>query len=154
MSKNELIDFIRENKSQNVINLTLTEKQKVKGRKIDDILSSQNFRHFKNLLNTKIYGKSYRRFGVELKMFVVREVSHIGRHHLHCIVELPKGWDENEFFILIQRLWLKTNFGYRQSHFEKPSNEQRKIGWLLYILKDSTKVNGLENSIDWCNCTL
>ena len=35
----------------NPINITLTQKQVVDGQRIDDEVSSANFKHFRNLLN-------------------------------------------------------------------------------------------------------
>ena len=154
MKKQSIQNYLKSNRVINSINLTLTEKQIVNGKRIDGISSSQNFRHFKNLLNSKIYGKRYRRFDVQLKMVVVDEVSHNGRHHKHCIIEVPKGWDANDFVLLIHKFWKQTDYGHKQIHFEKPMNEQREVGWLNYILKHSTKNEGLENAVDWANCYL
>ncbi|MEK9695058.1 MAG: hypothetical protein VW270_04795, partial [Candidatus Poseidoniales archaeon] len=86
---NEIRSLVRSNRVPNPVNVTLTERQRFNGIRIDDVVSEQNVRHFRNLINGKVYGNSYRRFGNELKMLVVREVSVSDRHHLHLIIEQP-----------------------------------------------------------------
>ena len=135
------------------INVTLTEKQSFRGQKIDDVVSDSNFRHFKNVLNQKTFGNGYRRFGKHLRMLVVREVSPLLRHHLHCIIENPHRFRSEEFVRLIKQIWRSTDFGYEKIHVENPSSPNREDGWLSYILKDKSKVN-LFDSIDWNNTHL
>ena len=57
----------------NPLNITLTEKQKFNGIELDKIRSEQNFRHFSNVLNKKVFGNSFYRFNKKLKMLVIRE---------------------------------------------------------------------------------
>ena len=71
------------------VNITFTQKQIVDGFKIDDLVSERNFRYFKNMLNRKVFGNSYSRYGKCLGMLVVREVSSNQRHHLHTIIQQP-----------------------------------------------------------------
>ena len=75
--------WLREYKFNNPINVTLTEKQRVKSHckefvfasinkksiknitqniYLDDEKSEQNFRHFRNLLNSKVFGNGFKRF--------------------------------------------------------------------------------------------
>ena len=139
-------------KIDNPINVTLTEKQTINYNKkigLDRIRSEQNFRHFKNLLNTKVFGNGYKRFNKQLKMLVVREFSHNLRHHIHCIIEHPLRYSYLEFNHLIHKLWNKTDFGYWSVHIEKPTSHKREVGWFNYIMKDK-----VENSIDWNNSVL
>ena len=139
-------------KIDNPINVTLTEKQTINYNKkigLDRIRSEQNFRHFKNLLNSKVFGNGFKRFKKQLKMIVVREYSSNLRHHLHCIIEQPKRYTDLEFNYLIQNLWNKTQFGYSEIHIEKPTSHKREVGWFNYIMKDN-----VENSIDWNNTVL
>jgi hypothetical protein len=151
--KHEIKDYFWSHRIHNPLNVTFTQKQKYNGFWIDDYRSEQNFRHFKNLLNTLIFGNSYRRFGKQLHMIVVRETSSNHRHHLHCIIEHPRHIQYDEFVSMIRKGWSSTNFGYDQIHIEKPSSQQREDGWLNYIMKDHTKVS-LDNSIDWTNTTV
>jgi hypothetical protein len=145
-----LKDWFWENRIDNPINVTFTEKQVQNQSRIDNIKSTQNFRHFKNVLNLKTFGNGYHRFDKKLQMIVVREVSSSHRHHLHCIIEQPRRYEVQEFQDLIRKCWKSTNFGYYEIHFEKPSNSEREDGWLGYILKNRTKLD-LKDSIDWEN---
>lgn len=145
--------FIRKNRVVNPLNVTLTEKQTFNGIRLDDITSEQNFRHFRNVLNRKVFGNGYRRFGIELQMLVIREVSVNHRHHIHCIIELPQRYEFVTFVNLINDVWSKTDFGYDEVHIEKPSSQQREDGWLEYIMKKRTKVS-FEHSIDWMNSSV
>ena len=131
------------------INVTLTEKQSFNGIKLDNIISEQNFRHFKNVLNKKIFGNSYKRFNKQLQMLVVREESPNLRHHLHLIIEQPNRYTFYGFKKLIEILWTKTDFEYSKVHIEKPTDLNREIGWYCYIMKSNC-----ENSIDWNNTVL
>ena len=142
-------NWLSEYKINNPINVTLTEKQRVNGIDLDRIRSEQNFRYFKNLLNTNIFGNGFKRFNKQLKMIVVREYSFNLRHHIHCIIEQPKRYSDLEFNLLIRKLWKKTLFGYSNIHIEKPTSLQREIGWFNYIMKDN-----IENSVDWNNSVL
>ena len=141
--------WLSEYKINNRINVTLTEKQRVNGIDLDRIRSEQNFRHFKNLLNTKVFGNGFKRFNKQLKMIVVREYSFNLRHHINCIIEQPIKYSDLEFNSLIRKLWKKTQFGYSNIHIEKPTSHKREVGWFNYIMKDN-----VENSIDWNNTVL
>lgn len=149
----QIKQFIRKNRVVNPLNVTLTEKQRFNGIRLDDITSEQNFRHFRNVLNRKVFGNGYRRFGMELQMLVIREVSVNHRHHIHCIIELPQRYELVTFVNLINDVWSKTDFGYDEVHIEKPSSQQREDGWLEYIMKKRTKVS-FEQSIDWMNSSV
>ena len=149
----QIKQFIRKNRVVNPLNVTLTEKQTFNGIRLDDITSEQNFRHFRNVLNRKVFGNGYRRFGIELQMLVIREVSVNHRHHIHCIIELPQRYEFVTFVNLINDVWSKTDFGYDEVHIEKPSSQQREDGWLEYIMKKRTKVS-FEQSIDWMNSSV
>ena len=146
----EIRRFVTSNRVTNPINLTLTQKQSVNGFKVDGVVSEKNFRHFKNKLNTKLFGNGYRRYNKQLQMLVVREVSSNHRHHLHCIIEQPQRIGFEQFTHLIEEVWKSTDFGYEEIHIEKPSSQLREDGWLSYIMKDRTKVN-LNTSVDWIN---
>ena len=110
----EIRRFVTSNRVTNPINLTLTQKQSVNGFKVDDVASEKNFRHFKNVLNTKLFGNGYRRYNKQIQMLVVREVSSNHRHHLHCIIEQPHRIGFEEFTHLIEEVWKSTDFGYEE----------------------------------------
>ena len=149
----EIDNFIRSKRVVNPLNVTLTELQICGGIRLDDIISEQNFRHFRNVLNRKVFGNGYRRFGKELQMLVVREVSTNQRHHIHCIIELPQRYEFLTFKNLIFDVWRNTDFGYEEIHIEKPSSKEREDGYLGYIMKKRTKVS-FEQSIDWMNSSV
>ena len=87
--------------------VTLTLKKRVKGVWLDDIRASQNFRHFMNLLNSKVYGKRFKRFNKQLKVIPVMEMSASNRLHFHLIIEVPTDcdylWLQNE----VKEIWGK-----------------------------------------------
>lgn len=156
----EIRDFVWSNRVPNPLNITLTQRQTFNGLRIDDASSEQNFRHFKNILNTKVFGNAYRRFGKELGMLVVREVSVGQRHHLHCVIEHPiHRYEFKDFKTLIAQSWGSTNFGShpifgnQQIHIVKPTNDLEIDGWLSYLLKDRTK-ESLDSSVDWMNTNI
>ena len=149
----EIRRFVTSKRVTNPINLTFTQKQSVNSFKVDDVVSEKNFRHFKNKLNTKLFGNGYRRYNKQLQMLVVREVSSNHRHHLHCIIEQPQRIGFEKFTHLIETVWKSTDFGYEEIHIEKPSSQLREDGWLSYIMKDRTKVN-LSTSVDWINSSI
>jgi hypothetical protein len=150
---NQIRRFVTSNRVTNPINVTFTQKQSVNGFRVDDVVSEKNFKHFKNKLNTKLFGNGYKRFNKQLQMLVVREVSSNHRHHLHCIIEQPQRIGFEQFTHLIEEVWKSTDFGYEEIHIEKPSSQLREDGWLSYIMKDRTKVN-LNTSVDWINTSI
>ena len=157
-TKKEIIKWLEKNRISNPINVTFTEKQylhKTVGKdkrifKLDEFKSSQNLRHFKNVLNRSVFGNGYQRFNKQLQMLVVREVSpQTQRHHLHLIIEQPLRYNFNEFRNLIERIWINSDFGFREIHIEKPTTLDREDGWFYYIMKSN-----IENSVDWNNVVL
>jgi hypothetical protein len=132
--------------------MTLTEKQIVDGQRIDALVSQQNFRHFRNLLNRHLFGNAYKRYGKQLMMFVAREGDQHHRHHLHVIIEKPDNVDTEVFVSLVMHFWSKTRFGYHEHHYECPTTEGREIGWVNYCLKKRSKED-LASSVDWENST-
>ncbi|MBM1222536.1 hypothetical protein JQU17_20185 [Ponticoccus sp. SC2-23] len=115
-------------------------------------MSEQNFRHFRNMLNKAIFGNSYKRFGKQLSMLVVREHDSTHRHHIHAIIEQPENRPLSRFIYDIDQCWQRTRFGYKQIHIEKPDGPEREDGWLFYSLKSRTKVD-FSSAIDWQNST-
>lgn len=152
MIQSALKYFYQTNPVPNPVNITLTQKQAVDGQRIDDEISSSNFKHFRSLLNRALFGNAYKRHGRQLKMLVVREDGAWHRHHIHAIIEKPTSLSIEEFIVLVLDCWTKTRFGYREFHFEQPITRERENGWLNYILKKRTKED-LASSIDWVNST-
>jgi hypothetical protein len=129
------------------LNVTLTSKQNVGGVKIDHLTLQRNVRYFKNILNRKVFGNSYFRYGKELKTLFIQENSEDVRYHIHGIIEHPTRFNLEEFEDVIRCSWGKTIFGYDQIHIEDPSNQLRKEGWMNYIMKSKTK-SEFSSSID------
>jgi hypothetical protein len=142
-----LTDWVKSNRVPNALCVTLTEKQFVNGIQLDGIRSDQNFRHFLNLLNRKVYKSAFTRFKRSLNIITVKEVSSAGRHHRHCMLEKPIHISLEDFSDLIQHCWTSTDFGYEHIHITEPYHED---GWYNYILKTRTKTD-LLTSIDWNN---
>ena len=151
--RKELVDFVLKYPIPNPLHATLTEKQGSHGFAIDDIRSERNFRHFQNLLNRRVFGNAHRRYGKKLKTIVVREVGGGGRHHLHCIIEMPDRLAPDSFCELVRECWWNTDFGYHQTHLQVPTEASERTGYLKYIMKNRTKPRGLLDSIDWVNST-
>ena len=144
--------FYSDNPIPNPINITLTQKQIVDGQRIDDAISETNFKHFSSLLNRQIFGNAYKRHNRKLAMLVVRECGAWHRHHIHAIIEKPTNLSTDEFMAKIIECWMKTDFGYREYHYEEPIGEDRKTGWINYCFKRRTKAD-VASSIDWTNST-
>lgn len=133
------------------LSVTLTSKQNIGGIKIDHLSLQHNVRYFKNILNRKVFGNSYFRYGKELKTLFIQENSEDVRYHIHGVIEHPLRIELKEFDEMIRDSWSKTLFGYNEVHIENPSNQLRKEGWLNYIMKSKTKSDfslsiDLENS--------
>jgi len=111
---NSYRDWMKTKLFDNGLNITFTFKQIVDGIKIDKISAERNFRYFRNMLNKKIFGNSYKRFGKQLKMLVIREVSNTQRLHLHTIIEKPKNIILERFIYFVRLCWSKTLFGYTE----------------------------------------
>jgi hypothetical protein len=58
MIQSSIKQFYRTNPVPNPINITLTQKQVVDGQRIDDAISSANFKHFRRLLNSRLFGNA------------------------------------------------------------------------------------------------
>ena len=137
---------------ENGLNITFTVKQIVDGVRVDKLKLEQNFKYFRNMLNKKVFGNSSKRFGTQLMMLVVREVSPLNRLHLHTIIEHPPHLSLERFVYLIRECWNKTLFGYEDIHIEKPSTQLREEGWFHYIMKKRSKID-FSDSIDLENST-
>ena len=128
------------------VGVSLTMKQMVDQQKIDPICSSQNLRHFLNVLNKKVYRNRFSRFGLRLQVFPVLENSFRDRLHYHMILERPVNIDPRQFESLIHSAWKNTRFGYREIHIDQSID----AGWIKYI----TKFCHNEEQVDWENVHL
>ena len=110
---------------------------------LDDIRAAQNLRHFLNRLNSSVYGKRFKRFGVKLNVVPVLERSSTGRIHYHLILQNPFPDDSAGFCRLIETEWAKTHFGHIQTHV----HDRIDHGWTDYI----TKFKSAGDGVDWQN---
>lgn len=147
--RHELDIFIKQVEFKNPTAVTLTMKKRVGGRAADTIIASENFRHFRNRLNHTVLGSRAKRYGKQLAMVVVIEISADHRLHFHCIIERPYHSSIEQFATIIREQWWKTDFGYHQVDVQ----DQPNAGWIHYILKPRQK-SSLLDSIDWTNCHL
>jgi hypothetical protein len=111
-------------------------------------LAYQNLLHFLNLLNYRIYGKRFHRFGARVRVFPVLEgCGTVMRYHLHLVIDCPSpDWSE-DFPKLIMKMWLDTRWGYCEHKIDSSADN----GWVRYITKLKDKKNGLGDAIDWMN---
>lgn len=133
--------------------VTLTMKQclvtpSLKGEhtvSLDDKIASRNFRHFLNLLNDEVLGRTERRKGNKIRVIPAWETSKDERLHGHAILERPTGPTDGEFRQLIKDKWSKTDWAYPQLCIKEANS-----GWLNYMLKDRDK-KSVADAIDWLN---
>ena len=123
--KEYLIDF----DIKNSFGVTLTLKQGIKNQKLDTISSSQNLRHFLNVLNQKCFGNQSKRFNKRLKVLPVIERSKGKRLHFHLTLENPFPNDPNRFSYLIESVWKKTKFGHRHIDINPNIDE---VDWMNF----------------------
>lgn len=119
--------------------VTLTLKQMVDGVRLDEITSSQNLRHFLNLLNKSTFGNRFYRFGKKIESVPVLEKSKTERFHFHMCLKNPGQEDNFGFEHHIRDSWLKTRWGYNEIHVHREIDN----GWIDYITKS--------DNIDWNN---
>ena len=160
LQNKDYVDWLNKIEIQNPTHITFTLKQTYKTFNklgemvvtyINQHLSSQNFKHFTNLLNYKIYKNGFVRYGKKLKMIVVNEISSNNRFHIHSIIQKPNHLSNTKFENVVKDKWKKTNFGYREIDFQYPNNENEKEGWVRYILKHNNLSQSNFDTIDLIN---
>jgi hypothetical protein len=129
--------------------VTLTMKKRNGGRVADQLVASENFRHFRNRLDHLILGGAAKRHGRRLLMVAVVETNADDRLHYHCIIDRSYHCSLERFSVVVREQWRRTDFGYDQIDIQDQANE----GWTDYILKQRQKTSLLD-SIDWNNCQL
>ncbi len=121
--------------------VTLTLKQSLDNKRLDRITSSQNFKHFMNVLNRKIFKNSYKRYDKRLSVVPYIEDSINDRIHYHITIENPYPLDPDKFESLLRQTWVQTRWSYKQIHIERNIDN----GWIDYCGKGSNE------NIDWVN---
>jgi hypothetical protein len=141
--KESIKDYAEDFDLTNCFGVNLTMKQRVDNKSLDNISSSQNLRHFLNILNKKCFGNAFKRFDKRLKVFPSLERSSTGRWHYHLVLENPFPSNPMKFERMIESAWFKTSYKHRRIHIDR--NIDR--GWGDYI----TKFDHRDNEIDWEN---
>ena len=145
--RQELERLINSVPFQNPTAVTLTLKKRAGWRTADPIAASENFRHFRTRLESRVLGCGAKRHGKRLLLVAVLEISADHRLHYHCIIDRPCYCSLERFSAIIRDQWPKTDFGYHQVDIQSQSDK----GWTDYILKSRQK-GSLLDSIDWANC--
>jgi len=135
-------EYVKDWDMNNCFGVSLTLKQRVDHKSINNDISSQNLRHFLNVLNKKCFGNSFKRFNKRLRVLPVLERSGTGRYHYHLTLQNPFIDNPNKFESMINFTWFNTNYGYRHIHVHRNVNE----GWNDYITKLNTG-----DEVDWMN---
>ena len=140
--------------NNDVVHLSLTYKQQrfLNGRwyQLTEQIMEQNLKHFLNLVNSKVFGNGFKRYGKKLKVITKYEDNINQNHkHNHLILEIPQRYDYLTFTKIIIESINKTQWLYHQFDIQQPTSHKRKVGWFNYIMKGN-----LNDSIDWNNTTL
>ncbi len=118
--RNAVRSFVNLSQFTNPFSVTLTLKQSVVSTegvfqnhiRIDQDKAVQNFHHFMNLLNTEIYGHSFKRYGKRVQVVPFLEGGTNGtRLHYHCVIDCPRESLDLTFPTLIRACWFKTSYG-------------------------------------------
>jgi hypothetical protein len=157
--KPDYLNFFQNNPVPNPVALTLTLKQRVEsnhlkgrfGENLDSLKVSENTRHFMNRLNQSVFGKGFTRYEKRLSVIPVIEGNSFIRLHIHMTLEKPDHLDLDEFRNMIFKCWSKTKFGYHNIEIKPIDNY---LGWFDYKLKNRSKGEGLQSSVDWGNVFL
>lgn len=108
--------------------------------------AAQNFRHFTNVLNQRVYGSAAQRHGKRLPVIPVLEGSALKRLHYHALIDCPRDDLLATFPSLIVRTWMATQWGYNENQVI-PSAD---TGWINYMTKLRDKPD-FGTDIDWLN---
>jgi hypothetical protein len=113
---------------------------------LDRDAAAQNFRHFLNLLNGRVYGNAFRRHGKRLRVIAVLEHDDITRWRYHAAIDCPRHIRPEAFKAMISECWIRIDWGHRGMCMKSGADE----GWIRYMLKSRTK-DQYDLCIDWLN---
>ena len=134
------------------VTLTLKQQLEVEVRScriripITKETASQNFGHFMNLLNRKVLGKRFSRFGERIRVIPVIEGGFRKRLHIHAVIDCPRDDLRDSFPTAIREAWSHTRWGYWQADIQADAD----LGWIEYISKTRDKPS-YADAIDWMN---
>lgn len=118
-------------------------------KKITKYEASSNFRHFLNILNKRIFGNGFTRYGKCMTVFAVLEGTKTKHLHYHAIIDVPLGKGINNFEQMVLETWLATEWGDKQIDVKFNANQ----GAVNYMTKTRDKYS-VADSIDWSNVAL
>ena len=108
------------------------------------IEASENLKHFLNLVNRAVYGKSGVRKKYRVNCLPALEDYNV-RPHYHLCLDKPERMTMEQFTLIIHQSWSKTYFGFKEIDVKICDG-----GWIGYMTKYKTKEN-FADSIDWLN---
>jgi hypothetical protein len=85
--RDELERLLKSVQFENAVAVTLTMKKRVGARVADSIVASENFRHFRTRLESRVLGRSARLHNRRLPLIAVLETSANHRLHYHCVID-------------------------------------------------------------------
>ena len=92
---------------------------------------ANNFRHFQNVLNRRVFRSKARKQGLHLDCINSVERSNQHRWHHHLIIGRPNNIPDPAFEAMIRESWGKTDWGYNAGKIKPTAND----GWVRYITK-------------------
>jgi len=126
--------------------VTLTMKQRIGSKQLDQIDCDRNLQHFSNRLNKAVLRNSFTRYGNRIRMIPVLERSHSQRYHYHTVLDRLNHVTRPEFKDIVSECWNRTLWGYREIDFQYDISP----GWVEYITKPTQKEE-YSDSIGWQN---
>jgi hypothetical protein len=108
--------------------------------------ATQNFRHFMNVLNCRVYGTAFKRHGRRLREIPVIEHDDVTHWHYHAAIDCPTHVDAAAFPDLLREVWASTYWSHKEVHITPGADD----GWVNYMLKSQTK-DRYDLCIDWLN---
>ena len=134
MLRESIKEYVQEFDTTNYFGVLLTLKQRGDYKSINNDISSQNFKHFLNVLNKKCFGNSFKRFNKRLRILPVLERSSNGRYHYHLTLQNPFPDNPDKFEQMINLTWFNTNYGYRHIHIHRNMKSISHFNIYLNIL--------------------
>lgn len=116
---------------------------------LTELIAVQNFRHFMNKLNRRIFGRSAMRFGKGVCCIPILEGGGEQRLHYHAMIDCPRPELVLDYPTLIAECWRSTQWGYWQVDCQAFPDD----GWIRYITKFRDKPS-FGDAIDWMNFRL
>jgi len=135
--------------------LTLTTKYKMAfnkqgadAREVIDARVSKELRYVRHKVNTELFGGNWRRKGLFLKTYSLRERAE-NKPHYHLLIEVnsKNPLDIKRIGRIFIKYWQKTDIGGKHNKIEIAHD---RLGWLNYCVKTLSKNDA--NVIDVMNC--